>query len=368
MVIFTAVLCWVAAITRVVMSVRGPMLLWRWAFTITIVSSAVAMSALAWQTKLDQMTTPNLAVLILEEAFVVSVGSTLIYLLTLLYETAPSSGMRSIIAVIAIIEIAILGCWLAAPVHSVELDNIYVYGISVPSVQAFAVLFFATVICELVAASLFTIHLTRTIHAADPTGRVGGWLVASSTAIGAVVLLIAACLMFVRPDSPSTNIALAEVLGAICVLVVIGIMTGSIVMVGGPRLLRLRSQRRYALQLRPLWLGLTDLFPVITLSVEPRTPQRTTSSINLERMLIEVHDGLDLLLVKTGTRLLSDVAAQIASPGGECPRASLIPASTVLYPMTNEKEERELLCALAEHYSRRRSGSFDAKEAELDIL
>lgn len=368
MLIFAAALCWVAAITRVVMSVREPVMLWRWAFTVTTVSSAVAMSALAWQTKLDQLTTPNLAVLILEEAFVVSVGSTLIYLLTLLYETAPSSGVRSIVATILVIEIAIFGCWLAAPVHSVELDNIYVYGISVPSIQAFAVLFFATIICELVAVSFFTIHLTRTIHAADPTGRVGGWLIASSTAVGAVVLLIAACLMFVRPDSRSTNDALAEVLGAICVLVVIVLMAGSIVMVGGPRLLRLRSQRRYAVQLRPLWLGLTDRFPVVTLSEEPRTPQRMASGINLERMLIEIHDGLNLLLVKTDTRLLSDVAVQIASPSKEDPTTSLIPASTVLYPMTNEKEERDLLCALAEDYSQLRSGSLDAKEARLDLL
>lgn len=332
-------------------------MLWRWAFTLTIVASAVGISATAWDKTIDHLTSPNVAVLVVEEAFVLSVAGTFIYLLTLLNDKAPPAGLWSIVVILTMVEIGIFFSWLVAPVHSRELKSVYLYGAHMLSVQIFAVLFFVTVMCELMASAVFTIRLTRAIHADDPTGQFGGWIIAVSTVVGAAVFLLATCLVFIRPNTASTAV-LAGVLRNVCALIVIGVMAGAVVMFGGPRLLRFRSQRRYALCVRPLWAGLTELFPVITLDRHPSSFHALISSNGLERMLIEIHDGLDLLLVKDGTKSSKDIADHIFLPYPEDESAVLVSASKFLPPMTNEEEEREVLCSLADEYRQRRISRF----------
>lgn len=330
------------------------MLLWRWAFTLTIVSTAVGVSATAWDTRIDRFTTPNVAVLILEEAFIASVGCTFIYLLTLLYEKAPQVGVWGIVVGLTVVEISIFICWLAAPVHSREVKSVYVYGAHMPSVQAFAVLFFGTLMVELTASAVFTVRLTRTIHAADPTGQWGGWIIAVSTGAGAAVFLLATFLVFIRPGS-STTAALSEVLRNFCALIVIGIMVGAIVMVGGPKLLRFRSRRKYASRLQPLWEGLIRLFPVIALDRRPNTLRDLVGGNGLERMLIEIHDGLDMLLVRNESVSVKVVAYQIVSLPSEASEHGLVAATNVLPSMATEQEERDVLCSLADYYQQRRA-------------
>lgn len=330
------------------------MLLWRWAFTLTIVSTAVGVSATAWDTEIDRFTTPNVAVLILEEAFIVSVGCTFIYLLTLLHEKAPLAGVWAIIVGLTIVEVSILICWLAAPVHAKEVKSVYVYGAHMASIQAFAVLFFGTLMVELTASAVFTVRLTRTIHADDPTGHFGGWIIAVSTGAGAAVFLLATFLVFVRPDS-STTAVLSEVLRNICALIVIGIMVGAVVMVVGPKLLRFRSCRKYASRLRPLWEGLIGLFPVIALDRRPNTLRDLVGGNGLERMLIEIHDGLDMLLVRNESVSIKDVAGQIILLADEEPNDVRVAASKVLPSMATEQEERDVLCSLADHYQQLRT-------------
>lgn len=355
MIIAATVICWVVAIARIVISIRGPMLLWRWSFTLTIVSTAIGISATAFDTTIDRLTTPNLAVVFVEEAFVISVGCTFIYLLTLLHEKAPPVGLWVIVVGLTTIESAILVCWLIAPVHSIELKSVYIYGAHMPSIQAFAVLFFATVMGELMASAVFTFRLTRTIDAGDPTGKVGGWLIAGSTAVGASVFLLATCLVFIRPDRSETAL-LSGVLRNVCALVLIGVMSGAAVMVGGPRLMRFRSRRRYSARLRPLWTGLTELFPVIILNSRPNAIQSLISGDNgLERMLIEIHDGLDLLLVKDGVQSPKDIADEIVSAVLKEQHDVRISSSKVLPPMATEEEERDVLCSLSDHYKQRRA-------------
>lgn len=348
MIITATIICWVVAILRVIISIRGPMLLWRWSLTLTIVATAVGISATAWDTTFDRLTTPNIAVLIVEEAFVISVAGTFIYLLTLLYEKAPPVGLLIIVASLTIIEIAIFVCWLVAPVHSKEVKSVYLHGAHIPSVQAFAFLFFATLMVELLASAVFTIRLTRTIHADDPTGKIGGWLIAGSTAVGAAVFFLATCLVFLRPDR-STTALLSGVLRNVCALILMGVMAGAVVMVGGPRWFSFRSRRRYAVRLRPLWSGITKLFPVVILDNHPKATRGLMPGKSLERMIIEIHDGLDLLLVKDDTKSSKDIADQIVSPLTQEENGARILVSKILPPMSSEEEERNVLCSLADH-------------------
>lgn len=352
MIVAATAACWAVALVRVWVSVRGPLVMWRWAFTMSIVFTAVGISATAWDTTIDGFTTPNLAVLLLEEALIISIGCSFIYLLTLLNEKLAPANVWAVVAILTLVALAIWSCWLIAPVHSRELKSIYLFGAHMPSVQGFAVLFFATVTCELMASAMFTVRLTRTIHADDPTGQFGGWLVAVSTAVGAAVFLLSTFLVFIRP-SHSATITLSGILRNICALVVMGIMLGAIIMVGGPRLLRFRSQRRYARCLRPLWLGLKEQFPVVALH-HPRGGLKgpRPGGDSLERMLIEIHDGLDLLQVAVVEDSLAEITATLVAPVHAKRAGALVPASTTLPIMKNQKEEREVLELLADKYRR----------------
>lgn len=339
-------LCWILGLSRLVVFRRRPWLLWRWAFTFTVLLDAAALTAAALGEDLDRFAgITNMSVLLLETMFVFSAGWTCVYLLTLLQSKPSKHAVTGLLGGACVINGCIVAAWVYGPFRSPESGKMLDVAYGHPSIQLFQLLFYGTLVIELAVASKLIFQLVAAMdRRADPAGCWGGRVIACSAAFGSAVCTIAACACFTRAGSAGQRLASQTVTPGTG-LVMLGIMGGAVLTMIGPGILQRRSDATYSRQLTPLWTRLTTLFPDVSLSGSGLTA-------GLERMTIEIYDGLDLLLVQPG----NDNYAAI----GQALRAersiSRFPGSTVsavqLLPrVSGTLQERNQLVRVADAYS-----------------
>lgn len=139
----------------------------------------------------------------------------------------------------------------------------------------------------------------------------------------------------------------AEILSAsdlLTLLAVAGYSASGITLLAVPRVLRHRRTRQLTKALEPLWLRILELHPAVSLPPESRLLR--SRAAHLERMLIEVSDGLQLVRMadERDQPPLRAVARALAYPstGGPGHAAERIGA------VRSRREEEELLYALAQ--------------------
>lgn len=122
--LFAAAVCWVATVCRVAVSLKGPPRLWRWAFSSSLFFLAAAITVKARAGVIDGLTTANLAILVTHLCGIAAGTSGRIHMSTLRHEELPRSLIRRELTLCAVVLVATVVSWLAAPVHAHEVPDL----------------------------------------------------------------------------------------------------------------------------------------------------------------------------------------------------------------------------------------------------
>lgn len=344
--LFAAVVCWAAAAYRVAVSIKGPPRLWRWAFSASLVSLALAATAKASAAGIDRHTgVSNLAILLDHVCAIVGGTSVRIYMVTLRHDQVPRRAVGRELALGGTVILAALVSWLEAPIHAREVPDLAILPPG-PALLSFGCVFYLYLALTAAEVSRVSLLQMRPTPREDPTRRLGLGLTAVADALGAAVLLMWTA-RFAAHATAGLDFPVLATLGAFLVpFSLVGIALGAVMFLIGPVVHDRFRVRRLITELEPLWLRLRQMHPQLALRSSDQRLQDST--VRLERAMIEIQDALGVTRVRmTGRDSYVDVAASILTPATVGPFAA-----DVLPPATSRAEEESSLRRLARCYAR----------------
>lgn len=344
-----AVLLWVAAIHRLVVSLRGPATLWRWSFTVAVLALAAGSTALALGSTVDTaLHVNNIGTLLIHITVGISAGSVTVYLLTLRADRVRSAHITAAVG-LSVVALLVMGiAWAKAPFHSAEYPDLAFAPLSGWSVTYFAT-WYAYLTCVLAITTAWCrSELQATAHQRRSV-RVGLSTIGISTGIGAFGFILGMTRVVVHASTEGHLSAVSVVSNTLYTISLTGIAIGTVFFVIGPHVERWRHHRTLLRDLAPLAARIRQLYPAIVL--DEKDMARQPATVRAQRLVIEISDGLRLLPVRPDpTRSASQVIADTLAARDHPKTGST--ANDLLHHSPSQKTEHQVLVDIAACYSR----------------
>lgn len=318
---------------------------WWVAFTITLIGIVAGSGFLTAEQDVNRVLgVPNVAYLLSNFSFVIAAASVQVYVHTL-RRARPSARLMVLhVSTAAVVAVIIAAGWLAAPIHHQWYPTFRDVPFT-PEAVAYQGLFHLYLGVVLVNVAVGASQQIKATPHADP-GRLFGLVaiaISASLDVAAHALYLAQLFGAARGNPPAFRLAsTADVVTAIAMT---GIVSGTVAFLLIPRLvIRLRA-RHLISELRPLWLKVRELQPGVALPT--RYKSFTEPTVQAERMMIEIGDGLRLIHVPSRAhqdpyRLVAGALLQPAPTGAL--------ADTLLPTPTSRHDEETVVLSLAQAY------------------
>ncbi len=344
-----AVLLWIAAIQRLVVSFRGSTTLWRSSFTVAVVALAVGSTFFALGPRVDAaVRVNNLATLLTHLAVGLSAGGVTVYLLTLRSDTVKLSHVAGAVGVNLLALLAMTLSWIAAPFHDSEFADISSAPLTLASTIYFVIWYAYMTFVLTVTAIWCRTELSTTAHERKSV-RIGLGIIGVSTSLGAFGAALGMVRTALRANAVDQLSALSAVVNTLYFTGLIGIAIGTVFFVMGPRLEQWQHHRTLLRVLTPLAIRVRQLYPAVVLDEEHIA--RQTPSIRAQRLVIEISDGLRLLPVQRDTsrpagQIIADTLAADHHP------VTGSTANDLLDRLPDTRSEQANLIDIAHRYGR----------------
>lgn len=286
--LFMLAICGLAIAFRV-KSLTGRPAAWWWTLTASL-AFIMAGATILWAAPIieELIGQPNIAILVSNIFFILAGGATQMYQHYLRREV-PSRRWMSVHAVTAAaMVLVVVSAWAHAPIHDIFTPTPPFHPEALIYEGAFQV--YMGVVGVNVA--LCTARLQRQTPSVDPGRKLGLTLVCAGAIIDVTaqgLLLYALGLRALQSTAAPLARHVAEI---VLLAAILSIALGTIVFLLAPTILANLHARRLIAALTPLWIRVRELQPAVALSSTPMRP-----SLHVERMIIEVMDGLDRILV-----------------------------------------------------------------------
>lgn len=324
---------------------------WWIAFTMGLLGTTLGTLCLANEPAVDSILgTQNIAYVVAEFAYVMG-GAGAFILVHTLRRARPSPRVIVVHCLIALLICTVIGlAWHSAPQHSGNWPTFRDRPIY-PQALAYGWLFNLYQSAVLLNNGVCCVTLaTQKTPVRDPTRRLALFMIAFGSALGIVSQL----LYLIRLAAPQPNQAVSTlkvVADATGPLNILSLGLGAGLLILGPAMLAIYRDRRLTRELRPLWLRLQEIqeshFKPQAVSRFHRRP-----SHQLERMLIEITDGLSLIQVPESKHDSSaTVIARALRTNRQHVDGPATNALTVLGITSSRLDEETQLLQLAHVYS-----------------
>jgi len=341
-----------AAVGLRVLTLHGRPQVWWWSFTLALLAIVVGSALLVDEAGVNQtLGVANVAYLLSNLSYVVAGGSVTVFVHTLRREHLSSAVMGVHAAGAALVGVIITIGWLLAPVHATS----YAHFRQVPPNPQSLIydwVFHLYFLLVLANVAVCCVQLLRRTGSEDPARRVGLLLIAGASSLDLVAHLLYLTRLALQPRNASVALEIAAGADVVTLVAVSGIAAGAVAFLVVPHLLETLRARRLVTQLRPLWLRTREMQPCVVLP-RPRLV-RHSPTLQAERMLTEITDGLRLLALPSSAHLsdrVSDPYDAVAEALRRPPAAAGTPASRALPTPTTRLEEEEQVLTLARRYT-----------------
>ena len=344
-----AVLLWIAAVYRLVVSLSAPATLWRWSFTVAVVALAAGVSVFVLGTGLDRVAhVDNVGQILVHLLVGTSAGGVSIYLLTLRSDRAnpwhvAGAGLVTVIA----LSLMVIS-WFLAPFHAREYSDIALAPLTAAGVTYF-VTWYAYLCCVLCLTAGWCFGELRATAHEQHSVRAGLRTIGIASSIAAVGFLVGLLRVVLRATTGNELTALSTVVRTLDMLSLIGIASGTVVFLLAPRLAQWRRQRQLVTHLGPLADRIRELYPGVVLGEDQMGGQPTT--VRAQRLVIEISDGLRMLPIRPdpdrpATQLIAETLASSTHLDTGSTATDLLP------PNPSIETERQILLEIADRYTR----------------
>ncbi|MDQ2853121.1 MAG: hypothetical protein M3Y49_20745 [Actinomycetota bacterium] len=336
-----AALLWVAAINRMIVSMRGPAALWRWSFTFAVLALAIGSTLLAiGVTRLDgELHIVNIGVLLMQLAIVTAAGAVSVYVLTLRSDRVHPMHVAAAIVLCVLVLGTEITAWVLAPFHDRELPDIALTALTSASVTYFFALY-AYLAAVLVLTAYWCVQELRATHGQRGSVRPGLRIIGIATGSSAIEFAGRLFRILVHAATGQKLDILAAVLRILETFSVTGVAVGTVLFLLGPHIDEWIRNRQLIRELGPLATRIRQIYPAVELAEVHLA--RQPGSIRAQRLIIEINDGLRLLPVGTELTHLSAVEIAKALSKQQHPETGLT-AHELLRSLSPEAEQQILL-------------------------
>ena len=319
-------LTWIAAGYRVWIFVSKPRRIWRTAFSVSMVATALAFTLYRFRLTFDELLgVPNLSGLLAHVVFAVGAGFLLIYLDALRLPDVSARRVATYLSAAGVAAVTMTIAWIAAPVHDRPLNDFLPLATHLP-VVVYCVTFWSYLVWALAAMGWTCLARGRTFRRGDLARSISLLLIGVSAvaAIPAVLLWTASILILYLTGKDGSRLnALGDALLPWPVLVN---ATGVLSLLTVPYLTSLITAWWRGRQLKPLWEEMIKRYPHIHLTYAPSGGPLSRLQTRLERAIIEIHDALRIATVQMPDVTLGvsveTVANALRSPAASGPRVT----------------------------------------------
>ena len=290
----------------------------------------------------------NIAVPLSNLCFIAAAGSVQIYVHSLRRTELSRAWISVHILVAVVVALVGIGGWLIAPIHDVAYPRLRLAPYNPQAWLYFGVfhVYLGTVLANV---CLCAREFLRTTQRDDPGRRIGSHLVCGAAAIDVVAHLTYLTHLGYTARGGSGR-WIADLADLFTLISMCGIVAGTITFVAVPEIVEIHRARRLAKRLRPLWDRVCAVAPGIVLPADPR---ESSLYNRVERMIIEITDGLTRVHVDDSPAV--DPIQRIARSLLINQPSSGTPASLILPRPPNRQDEEEILLRLADSYTALRS-------------
>jgi len=342
-VIIAVAFAWLAALYRICITIRPPYTMWRTSFTAAITLVAVGGTFFVFPGIADRAT-PNLSSLMVHLSTTLSGGCVLIYVLTLNYYRPPRRLLWAVLVSAAVVVSLQIATWLTSPIHAHDAGDL---GDTHPNADLlfYFLSYYAYVGVGMAVTSASCVRQAIVNKAYDHSARVGLFLIAVATFLGSFALGCYASRVSLTLTSGPDYESLSDIGDSLAPFSFGGISLGTVVFLLGPPIASWHNARLLIRQLSPLHERLCARYPEITIDMG-----RTGLTLQKERMLIEIHDGLQRVMVADQAQPDPYHAIVAVLVGSHRPRLvdSSVPASRLLPSTTSRDADHNVLLALAD--------------------
>lgn len=338
-------LCAVAVGLRLY-TLRGRPQVWWLAFTGTLVFIVAGAGFLMNETVVnDALGVANLAYLLSNLSFTAAAGSVQVYVHSLRHETPSARWMLTHVGTAAAVALVVAGGWLLAPVHVVAYPTFRAAPFS-PEALAYDGVFHLYLGLVLGNVSVCAARLVRETPRDDPGRRYGLILTASSAALDVLAHLLYLVEVALSAALEGRMLPVASVADLLTLVAMFGIVSGTVTFLIVPPCMAHLHARRLIRALEPLWARVLELEPTVALPNAKLGP-----ALRVERMIIEINDGLRRLTVPAhgaGDPYRAAAEALVTRD------ATGVPLTRVLPELSSRRDEEAVLLHLAQTYDHTR--------------
>lgn len=286
------VLSWIAAVYRIWVLVTQPRRIWRTAFSVSMVATALAFTVYRFRLPLDELLgVPNLAGLLAHMIFAAGAGFVLIYLDALRLPVVSNRRISVHLLTAGAAAVIMASAWLAAPVHQGTLDDFLPLA-AYRSVVVYCVTFWSYLSWTLAVMAWTCLARGRTFRREDLARSISLLLIGMSAlaAIPAVLLWTASIL--VRHATGTRGARLNALGDALLPWPVLVNAAGVLSLLTVPYLSALVTTWWRHRQLQPLWEAMIHRYPQVHLELRSSGGPLARLQTRMERGIIEIHDAL----------------------------------------------------------------------------
>lgn len=263
------ILTWIAAGYRIWILVSQPRRIWRTAFSVSMVATALAFTLYRWRLTFDDLLgVPNLAGLLAHIVFAVGAGFLLIYLDALRLPDVSIRRVTVYLSAAGSAALTITIAWIAAPVHDRPLDHFLPLAAHLP-VVIYCVTFWSYLVWALAAMAWTCLARGRTFRRGDLARSISLLLIGVSAVAAIPAVLLWTASILVRYATGNNGSRLNAFGDALLPWPVLVNATGVLSLLTVPYLTALFSAWWRGRQLRPLWEEMIRRYPHIHLAFAP---------------------------------------------------------------------------------------------------
>ena len=291
------VLTWIAAIYRIWVLASQPRAIWRTSFSVSMLATAVAFTLYRFRLPIDQLVgVPNLAGLLAHVIFAVGAGFLLVYLQALRSQVISTQRVRAYLFTSVVVSVIMTMSWSAAPIHDHPLDDLLPLA-EHPSVAIYCVTFWSYLACALALMARTCLARGRTFRREDLARSISLLLIGLSAAAAIPALLLWTASILVGYLTGREEQRLNALGDALLPWPVLLNAAGVLALLTVPYLSAVVTTWWRGRQLKPLWQAMIARYPQVHLELQPSGGPLSRLQTQMERAIIEIHDGLRIATV-----------------------------------------------------------------------
>ncbi len=334
-----------AAVGFRIYTLSGRPQLWWLAFTGTLVLIVAGAGFRFYETTIDaSFGSPNLAYLMSNLSFTLAAGTVQVYVHNLRREAPSPRWMLLHFVTSGAVAAVVIAGWMLAPIHDVTYQTDQLMPFHVEAL-AYDGLFHVYLGAVLANVAVCAATLVRSTPRDDPGRRYGLIAIASSSALDVVAHVVYLAEMALEPTIGRSALLLSQIADLLTVVAMLGIVIGTVTFQVVPALVAHRHAQQLITDLEPLWLRVLELEPNVALPDSRHSP-----TLRVERMIIEIHDGLRRLTVPPHAPK-ADGPYQAAARALVTRERDGVPMSHALPTLTSRQDEEAGLVELAHAYA-----------------